>query len=441
VRGQPRDYDQWEAAGAQNWNFSHIERYFRKLEQYILGGEYRGKDGPMHLEQVAERFPIASAFLDAAVEDGQKLNNDYNGKDQEGFGYYQVLQHQGRRWSVVDGYLKPALSRPNLTVVAEAQIQKLLFDGKRCTGLTYRKDGKMLTVNAGRETILCLGAIQSPQMLELSGVGNPELLRSFGLNVIHAQPNVGENYIDHFATRMNWRVKNTITLNEMSRGWRLGSQILNYYMNHRGILTLGTGLVHGFVKTDPNQPPDIQYFFIHASYANAAERILDKQPGMTIGVAQLRPQSVGSIHIKSANPCEAPAIRPNFLSHPLDEKCLIDGMQIARRIINRPAMSHYVTGELSPGATVTNFKEWSHFARQNGQTIYHPVGTCRMGSDSSAVVDSHLRVNGIERLRVVDASIMPKIISGNTQGAVMMIAEKGAAMILEDTVARQKNLA
>jgi choline dehydrogenase len=433
VRGQPRDYDAWEAGGATGWGFRAIEKYFRQLENYARGDDTRGKNGPMYLTQVSERYPVSDAFLAAAQEDGQPRNEDYNGGDQSGFGYYQVLQRRGQRWSAVDGYLKPALGRANLTVESGAHVIRLVFEGKRCVGVAYRKGGQEFTVRAGRETLLCMGAIQSPQMLELSGVGDPDLLQSHGIPVVHAQKNVGENYIDHFATRMNWRVKNTVTLNEMSRGWRLAQQVGKYYAARKGILTLGTGLVHGFVKTQPAMPtPDVQYFFVHASYANAAERILDKHPGMTLGVAQLRPESVGSIHLKSPDPVAAPAIRPNFLSAEVDRDALVEGMRLARRIVGRPSMQAYVEKELSPGPEVETDAQWLDFARRNGQTIYHPIGTCRMGSDAGAVTDVRLRVNGVTGLRVVDASVMPKMVSGNTQGAVMMLAEKGAEMILED---------
>lgn len=433
VRGQPQDYDGWEAAGATGWGYAQAARVFKKLEHYEAGGASRGKSGPMHLEEVAERFPVSDAFLRAAQEDGQPLNADYNGGDQEGVGYYQVLQHRGRRWSVVDGYMKPAAGRKNLRMECGAHVTRLVFEGKRCVGVTYRQNGQEHTVRAGRETLLCLGAVQSPQLLELSGVGNPALLQTFNIPLVHAQPQVGENYIDHFATRMNWRVRNTVTLNEMSRGWRLAQQVARYYTQHRGILTLGTGLVHGFVKSSPGlATPDVQFFFVHASYANAAERILDRHPGMTIGVAQLRPESVGSIHLKSSDPFAAPSIRPNFLSAQIDRDALVGGMKVARRIVGQPAMQHYIEAEVSPGAGVDTDEQWLDFARRNGQTIYHPIGTCRMGSDAAAVTDVRLRVNGVTGLRVVDASVMPKMVSGNTQAAVMMVAERGAEMILED---------
>jgi choline dehydrogenase len=433
VRGQPQDYDAWRAAGAAGWGADDVEPYFHKIENYARGGPGRGKNGPMYLEQVSERYAVSDAFLQAAQQDGQPLNDDYNDKNQEGFGYYQALQHKGRRWSVADGYLKPALQRKNLTVQTGAHVLRLLLQGRRCVGVVYQKDGNEVTVHAARETLLCLGAVQSPQVLELSGIGSPDILQANGIAVVHPLKSVGENYIDHFATRMNWRVKNTRTLNEMSRGWSLARQVARYFVQHKGILTLGTGLVHGFVKSQPALPtPDVQYFFVHASYANAANRVLDKQPGMTMGVTQLRPQSRGTIHIKSPNAYQCPAIRPNFLDSTVDQESLVRGMQIARRIVEQPAMQRYVDYEMNPGANVNSFDEWLDFARRTGQTIYHPIGTCRMGDDAQAVTDPRLRVNGIANLRVVDASVMPLMVSGNTQAAVMMIAEKGADLILED---------
>ena len=283
------------------------------------------------------------------------------------------------------------------------------------------------------EVVLAAGAIQSPQLLELSGIGRAELLQSYGITVRHGLRGVGENYIDHFCTRMNWRVKEAVTLNEMSRSWRLGLAVSEYYARRTGILTLGTGLVNAFVKTRPEMvTADAQYFFMHASYANAAERVLDKLPGMTIGVTQLRPESVGTIHIKSKDPCAGPSIRPNFLSSPVDQECMVRSMQIARRIVERPALRRHVVEEMSPGSPVRSDADWLAFARQNGQTIYHPIGTCRMGEDDTAVVDLRLRVRGMSGLRIVDASVMPRMVSGNIQAAVMMVAEKAADLILED---------
>ncbi len=436
VHGQPQDYDHWASLGATGWSAQDVAPYFARMETYLPGDSRRGKSGPMQIAQVAERYPIAHALLKAAVEDGQPLNDDYNGERQEGFGYYQVAQQGGQRWSVVDGYLNPARHRKNLTVRCGAHVLKVSVEAGRCTGVTYRQDGREVSVAAGREVILAAGAVQTPQILELSGIGRPDVLQSLGIAVVHAAPRVGENYIDHFATRLNWRVKNTETLNELAQGWRLGKSVLEYFTRHTGILTLGTGLIHGFIKTRPElMTPDVQYFFMHASYANAAIRKLDSFPGMTLGVTGLRPTSQGSIHIKSADPLAGPAIRPNFLANEADRQVLIEGMKIARRIVGRSALANYIDAEMSPGQSVQTDVDWLNFARENGQTIYHPIGTCRMGSDADAVVDVRLRFKGLGGLRIVDASVMPAMVSGNTQAAVMMVAERGADLILQDAAA------
>jgi choline dehydrogenase len=435
VHGQPQDYDRWAKMGATGWSAQDVAPYFKKMETYMQGGEGRGKVGPMHVHQVGERYPIADAMLKAAQQDGQPFNQDYNGTVQEGFGYYQVAQKNGRRWSVVDGYLKPVRQRKNLTIRTQAHVIKVNVENGACTGVTYRRGASTYTVDAQREVILAAGAVQTPQLLELSGIGDPDKLKACGVDLVHAAPRVGENYIDHFATRMNWRVKNTQTLNELAQGWRVGLAALQYFTRRKGLLTLGTGLVHGFVKTHATlDTPDVQYFFMHASYANAAIRKLDDAPGMTMGVAGLRPTSQGSIHIKSSDPFQDPSIRPNFLATPEDQRSLIEGMKIARRIVSQPALSQYIENEMTPGAEVQTDLQWLEFARANGQTIYHPIGTCRMGSDAQAVVDVRLRFKGLRGLRIVDASVMPSMVSGNTQAPVMMIAERGAEMILEDAV-------
>jgi len=436
VHGQPEDYDHWAALGAQGWSAKDVMPYFKKIETYMPGGAHRGKSGPMHIHHVSERFPIADAVIEAARQDGQKLTEDYNGVDQEGFGYYQVAQKGGQRWSAADGYLQPVRHRKNLTVRTGAHVTNVLLAQGRCTGVSYVQQDGVHNVAAKREVIMAAGAVQTPQILELSGIGDPAVLQRYGIACLHAAPRVGENYLDHFATRMNWRVKNTQTLNELAQGWRVGVAALQYFLQRKGILTLGTGLVRGFVKTRPElATPDVQYFFMHASYANAAIRKLDHAPGMTMGVSGIRPTSQGSIHIKSPDPMAGPSIRPNFLADHADQQSLIDGMRIARRIMGRDALKAYIDFEMMPGDSVQTDAQWLDFARNNGQTIYHPVATCRMGTDVNAVVDVRLRFKGLSGLRIVDASVMPAMVSGNTQGPVMMIAEKGAEMILEDALA------
>ncbi|OZA62154.1 MAG: choline dehydrogenase, partial [Sphingomonadales bacterium 39-62-4] len=393
----------------------------------------RGTSGPLNVVRVAERPVLSEAFIAAAEDAGYARNPDYNGPDQAGFGYYQVNQKDGRRWTVVDAYLRPALGRPNLKVVTHAHALKLEFEGRRAAGVRYRLGGKDLVARARGEILLTAGAVQSPQLLELSGIGHPDTLAAAGLPVFHALTGVGDNYRDHFATRMNWRVKLPITLNEQTRGLKLARAVAQYFLTRTGILTLGTGLAHGFVKTRPElETPDIQYFFMHASYANAADRALDHLPGMTIGVTQLRPQSIGSIHVKSADPFAQPSIRPNFLAVQEDCDSLVGGMKIARAIIAQKAMDPYRAYEMNPGPDVQSDAQWLDFARTTGQTIYHPIGTCAMGAGPAAVVDPRLKVHGLDGLRVVDASIMPTIVSANTQAAVMMIAEKAADLIKAD---------
>jgi choline dehydrogenase-like flavoprotein len=308
----------------------------------------------------------------------------------------------------------------------------LILDGRKVTGVEYEQNGHRHRVHARREVILAAGAVQTPQILELSGIGDPLHLAGVGIETHHALTGVGNNYRDHFCTRMNWRVKKPVTLNEYAQGWRLAGAVAQYLATRSGILTLGTGLAHAFLKTRPDLvTPDVQFFFMHASYANAADRKLDKEPGMTIGVTQLRPQSVGSIHVKSADPFEMPAIKPNFLSVRNDAETLIAGMKLARHVVAQPAMDSYRAYEMSPGKDVQTDTQWLDFARANGQTIYHPVGTCAMGVGPQAVVDPALKVHGLGGLRIVDASVIPLMVSANTEAAVLMVAEKGADHILQ----------
>jgi choline dehydrogenase len=433
VRGQPADYDQWAARGAQGWDWQTVAPYFRRFECWAgARSAARGEHGPMHVTPVRERHRLGQAFIAAAREAGHPENPDYNAGEQRGFGPYQVFQHRGRRWSVHDGYLGPALRRPNLQVLTGTLVTRLLIDAGRCTGVEYRiGDAAPVRVGARREVLLCAGAVQSPQLLELSGIGQPERLRALGIAPVHALPGVGEHYQDHYAVRMHWRVRSAVTVNQRARGPRLALELLRYAVSRRGLLTLGTGLVHGFVRSRHavDDRPDVQYFFVDASYANAAERILDRFPGMTVGVTQLRPRTTGSIHIRSADPHEPPAIRPCFLSAPGDAEVLVDGVRIAREIMAQPAISRHVVAESAPGPVCADNDALIDWVRQTGQTIYHPTGTCRMGIDADAVVDPALRVRGLDGLRVVDASVMPSIVSGNTQAAVMMIAERAADLI------------
>lgn len=433
VRGQPQDYDGWAQSGCTGWGWDRVEPVFRRLERYAGPDPdgLRGHEGPLDLCEVQERPAIGEAFLAAAEAAGHPRNPDYNGRAQDGVGWYQVNQKDGRRASAYAAYLAPVQGRKNLEIRTGQRVTRVEIGEGRATGVRVAAPGGDAVIAADREVILAAGAVQTPQLLELSGIGDPERLRDLGVEVRVEAPEVGENYSDHFCTRLNWRVRRPETLNELSRGPRLVREVLRYALSRRGILTYGTGLAHGFIRTREGLAgPDVQFFFMHASYANAAERKLERAPGMTLGVTQLRPESRGSIHAVSPRIDDQPAIRPNFLATDEDCRAMIDGMIAGRRIVEAAPMDDWRDHEMSPGPECTARADWLSFARRNGQTIYHAAGTCRMGGDPGAVVDPQLRLRGLSGLRVVDASVMPTQVSGNAQAAVFMLAERGADFIL-----------
>jgi choline dehydrogenase len=431
VRGNPLDYNTWSQFGNRGWSYDSVLPYFRKSEHFEGQGDAtRNRGGLLNVANMIERHELLDALIEAAAAEGYPANPDYNNGKQEGFGYYQVTQKNGRRWSTARAFLDPARSRTNLRVETDALTTRVLLDGKRAAGVAYTQHGEPREARCNREVIISAGSVKSPHLLELSGIGQPERLKSFGIEPLHALQGVGENYRDHFAPRMNWRVKLPITLNEQTRGINFLKEIVKYFALHRGILTYTAGIIYGFAKTRPElEECDVQYHFAHASYATAKTRVLDREPGMTLTVYQCRPESKGSIHLKSSDPAAAPAIRPNFLSDELDRQTVVAGMKIGRRIINNAVMDKYRAREMNPGDSVQTDEQWLEFARNNGQTTYHVIGTCKMGNDPMAVVDDQLRVHGLAGLRVIDASIMPTMVSGNTNAAVIMIAEKGADMI------------
>ncbi len=431
VRGNPLDYNTWAQFGNRGWSYESVLPYFRKAETFEPGGdESRGGDGPLNVTNMVERAELLDTFIDAAIAEGFPRNKDYNNGHQEGFGYFQVTQKGGERWSTARGFLDPIRDRPNLRIETNAYTTKIILDGTRAVGVAYTLSGAPKEARCAREVILAAGAVKSPHILELSGIGQPELLNSLGIPVTHELKGVGENYRDHYAPRMNWRVKLPVTLNERSRGLPLMKEVFKYYAQRKGILTFTAGIAFGFIKTQADmEEPDVQFHFAHASYGNAQKRDLEREPGMTLTVYQCRPDSKGSIHAKSNDPVAAPAIRPNYLAEPGDQRVLVDGMKIGRRIINNALFDKYRAYEMNPGEKVQTDADLLDFARSNGQTTYHVIGTCKMGNDPFAVVDDQLRVHGIAGLRVVDASIMPTVPSGNTNAAVIMIAEKGADLI------------
>jgi len=443
VRGQPLDYDTWSQLGNRGWSYEQVLPYFKKSEHFEGDGDAsRGKGGPLNVAHMRETHEICDAFIEAAAASGFPKNKDYNSGNQEGFGYYQVTMKDGRRWSTVRAFLDPIRSRPNLKIETDALVKKVILEGKRAVGVAYSVHGQVREALSGREVIVSCGAVQSPGVLEHSGIGQPELLRRYGIEVRHELKGVGENYGDHFAPRMNWRVKQPITLNETTRGLSLVKEVIKYYTAGRGALSLTAGVVYGFVRTRPGlETPDMQFHMAPASYDTAQKRLLEKEPGMTVVIGQCRPDSRGSIHIKSAIPGTEPAIRPNFLSAKIDRDATVAGMQIARRIVSHPLMADYIAFENNPGDKVQSYDDWLDFARRNGQTTYHVIGTCKMGSDPMAVVDDRLRVRGLTGLRVIDASVMPTVTSGNTNAPTIMIAEKGADMIKQDAQAGAARLA
>ena len=435
VRGQALDYDTWAQLGNRGWSFDDVLPYFKRSEHFERGGdELRGGDGELNVADMVESHPLLEAWSEAGEEAGYPRNSDYNGASQEGFGIYQVTQRRGRRHSTARAFLRPAQRRSNLTVVTRALAQRVIFEAGRAVGVRYKRGDQLVDATANREVILAAGAVQSPQLLELSGIGQAELLRQQGIEVVRDLPGVGENYRDHYASSVAWRVRGTTTLNEDTRGPRFLWQAVKYGLARRGAFTYTAGIGHGFVRTRAElQTPDVQFHFAHASYARGARRgTLEKEPGMTCSVCQLRPESTGSIHIQSADAAASPAIKPNFLSAMVDRAALVAGMGIARKVGAAPALAQYAAEELYPGEAVQTDDEMLEFCRRTGTTVFHPVGTCKMGSDANAVVDERLRVHGAPGLRVADASIMPTLVSGNTNAPAIMIGEKAAAMVLED---------
>lgn len=439
VRGQRQDFDTWAQLGNRGWSYDDVLPLFKGIENYDgPADDTRGKSGPLRVGLVPDANPLYDALFAAGRELGLPDNPDYNGREQEGIVPTQVSISRGKRMSAALAYLKPVMGRGNLAVRSGCEVDSLIIENGECTGVRYRRGGNVTEARASGEVIVCAGAINSPKLLELSGIGNPEVLAEHGIEVRHALRGVGENLRDHIAPRMVFRARlPAVSYNARGRGLGLVREILRYALTRRGLLSLPTAPVLAFLRTRPELvSPDVQLHFVpYRVVLENGKRTMGKDPGITCTVNQCRPESRGSVHVRSANPADKPAIHFNFLDAELDRRTLIDGMRAVRDIMKTRAVSELIGDEMLPGAAVDDDDALIAFIRAKAETAYHPVGTCRMGSDPDAVVDERLRVHGIGRLRVADGSIMPTLTSGNTNAPCIMIGEKCAAMVREDAAA------
>ena len=438
-RGQKMDFDTWSQKGNKGWGYADVLPYFKKCEQKIGAGDetYRGKDGNLKINDLDWRDPLCDAFIQGANSIGIPSNTDYNGAKQEGVSYVQRTTHKRLRVSAAKAFLNPAKSRSNLTIITNVLATKIMLDGKRAVGVLYKtgiKDAHTLELKANKEVILSGGAINSPQLLQLSGIGPSDLLKTHGIEVQHDLPGVGLNLRDHYAPRFTARARNITTINEKARGPRLWGEVVKYLLGAKSIVNLSPTLVYCFWHSNESvKNHDLQLTFTPASYKEGVQSQLDDQPGFTIASWQQRPESLGFVKIRSNNPFEAPVIQPNYLEAEEDRKVLIAGMRLARRLMRTEPLAPYFEFEQYPGDHIQTDDELLQIARERGTTTFHVMGSCRMGpsSDATSVVDEKLRVRGIDNLRVVDASIMPTMLSANLNAGAMMIGEKGADMILD----------
>jgi len=409
IRGQPADFDGW---GIRGWDFESLAPYFVKAEAELKVSDL-------------ERHELCDAFIASAAALGVPRNDDFNGERQEGTGYYRATTYRGRRQSTATAYLRPAAKRSNLRVEVNALVTRILFDGKRAVGVSYRHRGKEEKASAN-EILLCGGAFNSPQLLELSGVGPRALLERHGIPVVHDSPQVGEALQDHFYVRTFWRCRKPVTLNDdmasLFRKMKIGAQ---YLLSRKGPLTVAAGHAAAFIRTRPeSRRPDAQVYFINFSSLKRGG-LLHPHSGFTVAVSQLQVESRGSVHIRSADPAAPPSIRYNYLATENDRRVIVEGLKFVRRLCATPPMKDYVAGEFSPGGGVQTDEEWLEYCREMGETVFHPTSTCSIGK----VVDEKLKVMGVENLRVIDASVMPAVPSGNINAAVIAVAEKAADLI------------
>ena len=433
MRGQKEDWDHWASLGNRGWSWDDVLPVFKSLEDYERGAtDGYGAGGELRVEDPRVRWDIIDAWREAAAECGIPPVKVFNNGDNFGCAYFQMNQKRGRRWSATNAFLRPVMHRPNLTVLTGAEVLKLDFSGTECKGLQFLHRKQKCQVEAAKETILAAGSIGSPQLLQLSGIGPASLLEKHQIPVVHALPGVGENLQDHLQIRLQYKVKNVKTLNGIANSvWGKAAMAFEYFAFRTGPLTMPPSQCGAFAKSDPSQPtPNIEWHVQPLSLDKFGDP-LHSFPAITPSVCNLRPASRGWVRIKSPNAADYPEIRLNYLKEEQDRKVAIDGIRFTRRIMAAKALAKYAPEEYRPGASIANDNELARAAGELGTTIFHPVGTCKMGKDPMAVVDDELRVHGVQRLRVIDASVFPRITSGNTNAPTYVIAEKGARAILK----------
>src|ERR1700758_2494987 len=433
IRGQPEDYDHWAQLGNRGWSWDDCLPYFRKAERWEgEETEVRGKDGPLFTSRM-DRPPLCQIVIEAGKEIGLEYREDVNDLPAgagDSIGWCQQTRGGRLRASTARTYLRPATKRPNLQVIVNAMVNRIVFDGRRAVAVEYERGGTIERADAEREVILSAGAVNSPHILQLSGVGAPDHLKRVGIPVHHALPGVGQNLQDHYIVRISYPVSGTPTVNERSRGLALAGEVIRYLVTGKGMLTYSASLAAASVKVlEESATPDVQCSIAPGSFKDGQIGALDDFPGITAGACQRRPLSRGYVEAKPGDPREAPAINPRYLSEQTDRRAIIGGVGFVRRLFATPVLAKYCGAEILPGAHIESDDELLDYARQKGSTVYHATCTCKMGSDQMAVVDDQLRVHGLESLRVIDASVMPTVTSTNTNAPTIMIAEKGADLI------------
>ncbi len=437
-RGQNLDFDVWAQKGNKGWSYSDLLPYFKKYEKRLgeFDDVYRGTQGELPITDLEYRDPLCEAFIKSAIEQGIPLNKDYNGKLQEGVSYVQRTTRGRFRVSAAKAFLKPAKSRKNLQIITNAFVTKINFNNKTAIGVEYLiggRGGKKINLRANKEIILSSGVIKSPHILHMSGVGPVEDLKKLGIDVIHDLKGVGMNLRDHFAPRLTARAKNVETVNEKSRGFKLLKEIGKYIIGKQSIVNLSPTLVYCFWHSNEEiRNHDLQMTFTPASYKEGVQSTLDTEPGFTVTAWQQRPESLGWIKSKTNDPFDAPLIQPNYLDAEEDKRVVVAGLKLSRRLMHSKALSHYFDYEVYPGIEKQSDEELLQVARERGTTTYHQMGTCRMGpkTDPTAVVDDNLKVYGLNNLRVIDASIMPTMLSANLHSGATLIGEKGSDLVL-----------